>query len=308
MKNQWVDFLFGKVTVKVSGKGIERFLNTLTRNGLHIWHVKRHGTETITFIMRLQDALKIRLYARNHECSISFLRRSGMPFLFKRLLKNSGFMVGGIFFLIAIVLLSNVIWGIEIKGAKPATEYQIRKELDKMDVKIGKFQFFVENVEAIQRKLTNNIGSLTWVGVELKGTTYHLQVVEKKDPKKPKQLEPQNLVAKKKAIIANMYVKTGQSVVEINDHVEKGQLLVSGLIGREGQTEEVAATGEVWGEIWYMSHVEQPLKTNFNVFNGKEKQKHSLIVGKLEIPIWGFGEPEFTEYEVEKTVRNNSFS
>lgn len=138
--------------------------------------------------------------------------------------------------------------GIEIKGAKPATEYQIRKELDKLDVKIGKLQLFVENVEGIQRKLTNNIGSLTWVGVELKGTTYHLQVVEKKDPKKPEQLEPQNLVAKKKAIIANMYVKTGQSVVEINDHVEKGQLLVSGVIGREGQTKEVAATGEVWGK------------------------------------------------------------
>jgi similar to stage IV sporulation protein len=307
MKNQWVDFLFGKVTVKVSGKGIERFLNTLTRNGLHIGNVKRHGTETITFIMRLQDALKIRQYARHHECSISFLRRSGMPFLFKRLLKNSGFLVGGILFLFVILLLSNVIWGIEIKGAKPATEYQIRKELDKMNVKIGKFQFFVENVEAIQRKLTNNIGNLTWVGVELKGTTYHLQVVEKKDPKKPDKLEPQNLVAKKKAIITNMYVKTGQSVVEINDHVEKDQLLVSGLIGREGQTEEVAATGEVWGEIWFMSHVELPLKTNFKVFNGKEKQKHSLILGKLEIPIWGFGKPEFTEYETEKSTSKIRF-
>jgi similar to stage IV sporulation protein len=307
MKNQWIEFLSGKVTVKVSGRGIERFLNILIRNGLMIWNVKRHGTETVTFTMRLGDALKIRKYARERECSITFLKRAGMPFLFKRLLKNSGFIGGAILFLLIIMVLSNVIWGIEIKGAKPATEYQIRKELDKMGVKIGKVQFFVDSVEGIQRNLTNNVGNLTWVGVELKGTTYHLQVVEKKEPEKPEQLAPRNLVAKKKAIISSMYVETGQKVVDINDHVEPGQLLVSGVIGREGQTQQVAAIGEVWGETWYRSHVELPLETNFFVFNGLEKQKRLIILGNLEIPIWGFGEPEFKEYESEKNVKSIHF-
>jgi similar to stage IV sporulation protein len=307
MKNQWVEFLFGRVTVKVSGKGIERFLNVLTRNGLHIWNVKRHGTETITFTMRLQDAMKIRYFARKRECTISFLQRSGMPFLFKRLLKNSGFIAGGAIFILLILLLSNVVWGIEVKGAKPATEYQIRKELDKMGVKIGKVQFFVENVEGIQRNLTNNISNLTWVGVELKGTTYHLQVVEKKEPEKPEQLAPQNLVAKKKAIIANMYIENGQKLVDVNDHVQPGQILVSGVIGNEGQTQLIAAKGEVWGETWYKSNVELPLETNFKVFTGQEKQKHSLIFGDFEIPIWGFGKLEFTEYETERNVRKIHF-
>ena len=307
MKNQWIEFLSGKVTVKVSGKGIERFLNVLIRNGLMIWNVKRHGTETITFTMRLEDALKIRHYARDRDCTVSFLKRAGMPFLLKRLLKNSGFAAGALLFLLIIMVLSNVIWGIEIKGAKPATEYQIRKELDKMGVKIGKIQLFVDNVEGIQRKLTNNVGNLTWVGVELKGTTYHLQVVEKKEPEKPEQLAPRNLVAKKKAIIANMYVETGQKMVDIHDNVEAGQILVSGTIGREGQTQQVAAVGEVWGETWYRSHVELPLETVFFVFNGQEKIKNSLIIGNFEIPIWGFGEPKFRDFEVEKNVKKIKF-
>jgi similar to stage IV sporulation protein len=307
MKNQWVDFFYGKVTVKVTGKGIERFLNSLIRNNLYIWNVKRHGTETITFTMKLQDALKIRYYAKQRECSVSFLRRSGMPFLFKRLLKNSGFVAGAVLFLFVILFLSNVVWGIEVRGAKPATEYQIRKELDKMGVKIGKVQFFVDNVEAIQRQLTNNVGNLTWVGVELRGTTYHLQVVEKQEPDKQEQLYPQNLVAKKKAVIANMYIETGQKLVKINQHVEEGQILVSGVIGKEGQTEEVAAKGEVWGETWYMSHVEQPLQTDFKVFDGREKQKHFLLIGSYEIPVWGFGKPEFTEFETERNVQQIQF-
>ena len=34
----------------------------------------------------------------------------------------------------------------------------------------------------------------------------------------------------------NYFVEEGQIVVDIHDKVEEGQLLVSGLIGKEGQT------------------------------------------------------------------------
>ncbi|MEH7746710.1 sporulation protein YqfD [Neobacillus drentensis] len=307
MNNQWIEFFNGRVTVKVSGKGTERFINVLTRNDLPIWNIKRHGTETITFNMRLKDAKNIRKYARKSNCSISFLRRNGVPFLIRRMLKNSGFLAGAGLFLLLLMFLSNVIWGIEIKGAKPATEYQIRKELDKMGVKIGKLQFFVENVEGIQRKLTNNVGDLTWVGVELKGTTFHLQVVEKNEPKKPEHLSPRNLIAKKKAIIVNMYIENGQKMVDIHDHVDKGQLLVSGAFGQEEKPELVAAKGEVWGETWYKSHVELPLETNFKVYNGKEMEKHFILLGNFELPVWGFGKPEFSNYVTEENVHKIHF-
>ena len=301
MKNQWLEFFYGSVTVRVEGKGIERFLNVLIRNGLHVWNVKRHGSGTATFTMRLRDALQIRRYARHSGCSIGFLRRNGAPFLVKRIFKNSGFFLGAVAFFLIIIVLSNSIWGIEIKGAKPATEYKIRKELDHMGIKVGKFQFTVDSVESIQRKLTNNIGAITWVGVELKGTTYHFQVVEKKQPKDPKLLAPQNLIAKKKAIIVKRFVERGKPVVDLNDHVEAGQLLVSGLIGKEdGPTQAVAAKGEILGETWYKSYVELPLQTRFKVYNGKEQQKHSLLIGKFEVPIWGFQKVKFREYETEK--------
>ncbi|NRD80800.1 sporulation protein YqfD [Bacillus sp. BRMEA1] len=300
MKNQWIEFILGYVTVKVSGKGLERFLNVLTRNGLYIWNVKRHGTETITFKMRLKDAKNIRLFARNSECKISFLRRSGSPFLVKRLLKNSGFLAGAGIFLFIILFLSNMIWGIDIKGAKPATEYKIRKELDKMGVKIGKLQFLTENVDGIQKRLTDSISDLTWVGVELKGTTFHLQVVEKNEPKKPETYSPQNLIAKKKAIIVKYYIEEGQKVFTDHEYVEKGQLLVSGNIGQEeGTPKLVAARGKIFGETWYKSHVELPLKTNFRVYNGNEKRKYNINIWGLDIPVWGFGKPKFKEYETE---------
>ncbi len=308
MKNQWIIFLYGRVTVKISGRGIERLLNVLTRNGIDIWNVKRHGADTITLKIKLADVMKIRHLARKSGCRISFLERSGAPFLLKRMVKNSGFLIGAAMFIVIVFLLSNVIWGIEIKGAKPATEYQIRQELDKMGVKIGKFQFSVDNAEGIQRKLSNNVNQLTWVGVELKGTTYHLQVVEKNEPKQPKKLKPRNLVAKKKAVIVRMDIDDGQKKVDVHDYVEPGQLLVSGEIGQEGEeTKLVAAKGEVWGETWYKSHVELPIKTTFHSYNGKEKRKYYILIGGLKIPVWGFGKHGFKEYKTEKNVHKLHF-
>lgn len=307
MKNRWIMFFIGIITVKVTGKGLERFINTLMKNGLYVWHVRRKGTQSLTFKMKLTDISKLRQICRGRDLRVEFLKREGLPFLFKRLLLNSGFLVGAIIFLIIIMVLSNMIWGIQIKGAEPATEYKINKELDKMGVKVGKLQFFVENVESIQRQLTNNIEEITWVGVELQGTTYHLQVVEKNEPEKPKYLSPQHLVAKKKAVIVDMFVEEGQAVVDIYDRVEPGQLLVSGLIGKEGQNVQVPARGKVLGETWYKTNVELPIKSTFQVYNGNEKRKHSLKIGNVKIPVWGFGKIEFKEYETETNEKKINF-
>jgi similar to stage IV sporulation protein len=306
MKNQWIEFYSGIVTVKITGKGIERLINSLTRNGLIIWNVKRSGTETIVFKMKLSDVNALRKYRRSSGCKVRFLQRSGAPFLLKRLFRNSGFLVGAMGFILVIMVLSNMVWGIEIKGAKPATEHQIRKALTEMGINVGKLQFYLEDVETIQRKLTNQIEELTWVGVELKGTTYHLEVVEKNQPKKIEHLSPRNLVANKKAIIVEMFVEKGQPKVKRFDHVVPGQLLVSGLIGREDNPQMIPAEGEILGETWYRTDVTLPLNSTFYVFNGQEKQKHSINFGKLKIPVWGFEKIPFQEFEkeqIEKKIR-----
>lgn len=299
MKNQWISHFVGIVRVKVTGRGIERFLNQLTRKEILIWNVKRHGTEAITFQIKVTDVKKLRGPAREGECKIRFIERAGGPFFLKRVWTNSGFLFGAVSFLILFLILSNMVWGIEIKGASPATEYQVRKELDEMGVKIGKPHFTIENVDVIQKELTDKVKALTWVGVELQGTTYHFQVVEKEEPEKPELYDAQNLIAKKKATIVKMFVEEGEQVVAINDTVKKGQLLVSGLIGNEEEKKAVAARGEILGETWYKSQVELPLESTFQVFSGEEKRKYYLNIAKIEIPIWGFGEHKFKEFEVE---------
>lgn len=299
MKNQWITFFLGRVLVKVTGKGIERFLNKMTHSGLSIWAVKRNKKGEVSFYVALPDVNKLRVAARKSDCSIYLMNGEGLPFLWRRTIKNSGFLFGLVIFFLIILFLSNVTWGIQIKGADPATEHKIREELKALGIVEGSMHLFAEKPDIIQRKLTDQIDNITWVGVELKGTTYHFQVVQKNEPKKSKPESPRHLVASKRAVIANMFVEKGKTVVEVNQYVEKGQLLVSGTIGNDENPQNVIAKGKIWGLTWYNTKVEFPLNSEFQVLSGEEKRKYSLKVGKISIPIWGFAKVDYLQYEAE---------
>ncbi len=108
-----------------------------------------------------------------------------------------------------------------------------------------------------------------------------------------------------KAVITYMFVEQGQAVVEVNDHVVPGQLLVSGFIGKEGQTEIVPARGQILGETWYKSTVAVPMKTTFYMLTGKSV-KHITFVLVVENPDFWDHEEQFSQFEKqvdEKTFR-----
>lgn len=307
MKNQWTSYLFGVVKVSIKGRGTERFLNDCIRNKITVWNVKRGQENSLSFFIRLQDVHALRAVVKRNECKCRFEKRFGFPFFVQRSWRNNGFVLGLLAFLMVIFVLSNMIWGIKVEGASPETEHLIKKELSRIGVKTGKFQFFVENPDDIQKSLTDNIQQITWVGVELTGTTYHLKVVEKNQPEEEELVSPRHIVAKKEAVIKKMFVEQGQPLTTLNEHVNKGQVLVSGLIGKEDEQKEVAAKAEIFGETWYKSSITIPLKTTFDVLTGEAKFKHYLQFGSFKIPIWGFGGNEFKSFEVEDDVHHLKF-
>ncbi|MFT4412679.1 sporulation protein YqfD [Fredinandcohnia humi] len=307
MKNQWIHFFIGSVKVAINGKGTERFINECVRRGIVVWNLRTQGSHTVTFSMKVSDISKIRAIVRKSDCKLRFIGRRGVPFLVKRALHNSGFLIGSISFLLIITLLSNMVWGINVEGAKPETEHLILQELKKLGVEKGKFQFFIEDNESIQRHLEEAISDITWIGVELNGTTYHFEVVEKNQPEPPEQYSPRNLVAKKKAIITKMFVEEGKPLITVNDFVNKGEILVTGKIGKEGEEKYVPARGKIFGETWYKSEVEVEITTKLNVLTGNHKNKHYVSIGNVHIPIWGFSNQEYKKFETEDNVRHVKF-
>ncbi|MFY4774883.1 sporulation protein YqfD [Metabacillus sp. RGM 3146] len=307
MKNGWTNFLLGYIRVVLNGRGTERFVNECIRNGIPVWKVKRTKEEELSLFVRLKDVHALRPIARKNDCKCHFKERRGIPFLMRKTGRNLGFAIGFVLFLAVLFLLSNMVWSIEIQGAKPETEHLIKKELTRIGVKEGSIQFLIPDADDIQKSLSDRIKAITWVGVKLNGTSYHLKVVEKNEPDKTEYASPGNIVAAKKAVITRMFVSHGKPLVTVNDHVQKGQLLVSGVIGTEKNSKIIASKALVFGETWYKSSVEVPLRTNFNVFSGNNNVKHYITIGSFQLPIWGFNQKEFSSQEKEEDQRYVKF-
>jgi similar to stage IV sporulation protein len=113
-------------------------------------------------------------------------------------------------------------------------------------------------------------------------------------------LKPQHIVAKEKAIVTGMYVEKGKPLVMINDFVQKGQILVSGLLGTEENPIPVPAVGEIRGEVWREEYVTVPIHTDFQLLTGKSKRNNFIRIGKMKIKYWGFDKNTFKQYKDEK--------
>jgi similar to stage IV sporulation protein len=285
--------VFGHVRVTVRGKVPEAFINRCVRESIAIWDVMRLDQSTIACSLSVRDIKRIKPILKATDCRIHFIDRKGIPFLINRLLSRSGIIAGILLGLLIIFILSNMVWKIEVVGADPEVEHQIRTYLKNMNVHVGSIEFFLPSLEKIEGELSGELKKATWVGVSKDGTTYHIDIVQKELPEQEKVTGPQDLIATKEATIKEVYVEKGVAVVQSDQVVEPGELLISGAIGKETDPKFVSAKGKVLGETWYHSTVKIPLNTTYSTFTGKTYVKKQLTLFGWHIPIWGFKEAPF---------------
>lgn len=304
MKNNWVHKVTGSVRVKVRGPYPELFINRCIYENIRVWDIQYPGSDVLVCTIFLDEVPKLRKLARRSNCKISFLERKGLPFIYKKLKRRSGLMIGALLFFILLLSLSNMVWNIEIDGASPEVEHELRQAVTDLGVRKGAFQFRLPKPEEIQSFVTDEISSATWIGVTVKGTTYHFQVVEKEIAEKEPAEAPGHLVANRKAVIKDIFIEDGRPVIEPNQVVEKGDLLVSGLIGKEGAEQRVSAKGEVFGEFWYKTTVELPVEKELDVATGERHKTHELHLGSFSFPFWGWTPPEYEQTKIEEHKTN----
>jgi len=307
VRKNWNEAFLGHVSIIVTGQLIEAFINQTAREGVVIWDIKRLDERRLSCSMMLQDIKRIKPILKKTSCKIHFNERNGFPFLIKKLMARSGIVIGIVLCLLIIFMLSNMVWNIEINGADAKVEQQIQKILKKKHIYVGALEFLLPSLNTIETDLSSALPKVTWVGVSKKGTTYRIDVVQKELPKKEKITGPRDLVAAKEATIHNVYVEKGQSIVIPDQVVQKGDLLVSGTIGKAEDPSFVSAKGNVIGETWYHSTTRVPLQTNYETYTGATYMKHRLSLFGWDIPIWGFKKNPFKYEKHEQTTKTFHF-
>jgi similar to stage IV sporulation protein len=302
--NRW---LMGFVILQMWGKYVERFINLAIRNGLEIWDIKRTSNDQFLIKMRIKHFFRLRPLLKETGTRMRIVKKIGFPFFLKRALSRKGIIAGFIFFFVILYMLSSMIWRVEIYGLEEITRGEVLSAAQEIGIKEWNFKWRLKDLDTLQRELTKRLDKASWIGVRFDGVVAKITVVEKVSPDNKKAMNPRHLVAKKKAVVKNIFAQEGFPKVHVNQLVTPGQILISGLIGPEGdpsRQQAVPARGEVWGEVWYDKLITVPLKREINHLTGKSNTDHYLILGKYGIKMWGYGrknEPDVAKVEEDRS-------
>lgn len=247
-------FFRGYVTIQVEGIFLEKFTNLCAVNCLPFWNIKRYGIAKMMGRTTVNGYKKMKHISKKCGCRIKINKKRGVPFFIHRYRKRKIFLAGALLFFLLIKLNGLFIWNIEIIGVESDISKDILTELNDFGIKSGIKKSDID-VNDVSSKLMVKRSDLSWVGVEIDGMRLKVKVVEKvKVPDRINENAICNIVASKPGMIVSINTLQGTQIVENNAIVDKGDVLVLGVIEMEQfpeKTKYVHSLAEIEARVWY---------------------------------------------------------
>ena len=285
------NYIRGYVIILVEGFFLEKFINICAHRQIFLWDAIRKSSSSMTLKMSVKGFKLIRPVARKSRCKVKIVKKKGIPFVLARYRKRVSFWVGLFLFCIILLLLCSFIWVIEVDikgGQDDIQEQDIIQKLEDIGIKPGVLKYSIDTQQAANELLLS-MDQLGWVGIHIKGTKFKVEASKRTVP--PVLLDrytPCDIVAAKDGVISSLVVKEGLEKVKPGDTVQKGQLLISGMIPVKNNPDEyrqVHAIAEVKARTWYESRVPVAADVLQKVFTRRVNERYYVIVFNKLIPL-----------------------
>lgn len=172
-----LNYLFGYLNIEIEGYFVEKFINLCISKNILLWNIKRTKSTLVYSNIGIKDFKKISKVAKNTKCKVKIKEKKGLPFVFNKYKKRKIFIIFLLFLIVAIMLLSNFVWNIEISGNSSINKEELLSTLEENGLKIGKLKSKIETKKIVDKmRLERN--DLAWIGIEMKGTNAIVKIVE----------------------------------------------------------------------------------------------------------------------------------
>ena len=294
MENTTFNKFRNTIKIKIQGKNIERFIRRLYKNNIEILSIKYINRKSIIITIYLENyeqVLKLKsIYKINN------VGYGGIIKIKKYLYKNRFLIFSLIIGYFIILLLSNIIFEVQVIHSSKEIRNLVINELEKYDIKKYSFKKSFEKLSEISNKiLKNNKDKIEWISIENIGTKIQVKIEERKLNSKKEEYKIQNIVANKSGIIKKVTATSGVIKKNINDYVSKGDVIISGEIMdtyEEKVLNRVSAIGEVYAEVWYTVEMEYPLIYSKETKTNKSKNVWELEIFNKKISLFDFNKYE----------------
>ena len=232
----------GYVRVRLTGRSPERFFNLCRSSKILLWNIACEKEE-YRFFLLLPDFYRIRPFARKAGVRVRIQEKLGLPFFLYRNRKRKLFAVGAASFFLLLFVLSRFIWNISVSGNLLFTDDMLTGQLREIGVCYGMPKRGVD-CDRIEEELRSRCSRIVWVSAHVSGTRLQIRIRENEtaDGIPLREESPRNLVAETAGTVVSILVRAGKAAVQPGDEVEKGQILVEGMLPVTNDSGEVERT------------------------------------------------------------------
>ena len=290
MYRKTVNYLRGSARLRVESSYPERVINLCAAHGVPFWGLQWES-ETVFTVRTTRHSLPLlRQITEEAECTITTQEERGAPILLHRGKRRYALMAGALLLLLLSLCGNIFIWDFRVSGNETVPEEAILRALENCGITVGSVGLELDQ-KAIRNQVLLELPDLSWLVVNVKGCTAHVQVLERQRPPRTVQEdEITNVVALRSGLVTEIRPLDGKAQVTRGSTVTEGQLLISGVVDTERQgVRMVHGMGQVWARTWYDLSVLVPLQTEELVQQEGETTRIWLDIGKKQINLLAKG-------------------
>ncbi len=275
-----------KYRLCIKGKNPEYFLRKVIDRKVNIYELERHSKE-LYLTVDVDGYKKIKKIKTSYE--IYVVSVTGLLKI-KEVFNKYFFFI--LFFCMGICLnifLSTVIFKVEVVHSNKYIRELVYNDLEELGISKFKFKVSFDEKEKIVKEILNKEkNDIEWLEIEEVGTKYIVKVEQRKLNSKEEVCNNRNIVAKKNAMILEIYADSGEVVKKKLDYVLKDDVIINGVIhNKEDVVSNKCAIGKVYGEVWYKVEVELP--TEYHEVNVTGKSNYRIEFNFLDKKFILFG-------------------
>ncbi len=220
-------WIMGTADVSVSGDAM-RFINVMVRSGVTPLRVQRSKEGTVIRI-RASKYKKLHGIKKRTGARVRLLKRSGLPFFVKTLLRRPGIPAGAVLGASLFLWLSGHYWCVDIRGEVPYARSAVEAAAKESGVFIGAAK---ENVDlpTAAAKLVGILPEIAWASFNSEGCTVVLECKASKEKAEGAGKDGlYDIVAARSGVVRSIAAERGTVLTEMGAVVLQGQTLVSGI-------------------------------------------------------------------------------
>lgn len=251
-----------------------KFINKLQYLRINIIEIK-YENKNIYLKIEAKYLEKLNKYLVSYKFKV--VKELGIYNIINKIKKNYIYLTSLLIGIILFIIISNMIFKINIIHENKEIRELIKEELDEYGIKVLSFKKSYKELDKIRQEILDKYpDKLDWMEFEIDGLIINVRIEERIITDTTKDDKVCDIVAVKSGIINDILIENGEILVNINDYVKEGDTLVTGIVKyNEEEKRLTCASGEIYATTWYTVNVKIPF--NYNEYIETGNKKYNII-------------------------------